>query len=88
MEPLVLAAAAFLLSVLGLLVYLVVWLQGSPDGPVLPHHYSVERYAVGSGSADRPDRVGVCQDCGVWTDPDEGFCPICTGHVERVIREA
>lgn len=59
---------------------------GGSDGAVLPSHYSVERYASG-GTATEPDRVGICEECGVWTDPDAGFCPICTGVVREVVRD-
>lgn len=62
--------------------------NGGADGAVLPSHYDPQRYARG-GPATKPEtaRVGICEDCGVWTDPDEAFCLICTGTVREISRD-
>lgn len=81
-SPLVVAAGAVAL-LFGLLLYAVRWFSRPDDGPVLGSHYNPARYA-GGGTARKPETVGVCDECGLWTDADEGFCPVCAGVVREV----
>lgn len=86
------AVVAVAVGLLGLLAvgYLLVTVlaSGGADRAVLPSHYDPQRYARGGRAMHpAPDRVGICEDCGVWTDPDESFCLICTGVVREVVRD-
>lgn len=65
---------------LGLAGYTAVWLSRPASGPALGSHYNPARYAGGE-AASKPTDVGICDRCGVRTDPSREHCPVCPGSV-------
>lgn len=70
-------------GLLALVVYTAVWLSRPATGPALGSHYNPGRYAK-RGAARKPERVGICDECGTKTEPEEEYCPVCSGFVREV----